>query len=102
MFAEGQKVVCIDDSIPSSRVMGDFKYWITAGQSYTIRECKYSQLTGRYGVKLKEVKNPPIFFPELLGKTEPAYDSSRFRAIEDTKALNAILKQLEEYGEDEF
>lgn len=30
-----------------------------------------------------EIKNPPVYIPELMGKVEPGFRASRFVEIED-------------------
>jgi len=92
-FSKGQKIVCVDDSLPSWEVLRDFSSWIVKDQVYTVREYKYISLIGQYGVYLEEIKNEPVFFPELMGKAEPGYKAHRFKPV--------ITEHEYEYSEQE-
>lgn len=94
-FKEGQRVVCIDDSIPYGEVFRDFSYWIKKDQIYTVRRCYYMSILNTYAVLLKEIKNPSID-NDLLGKVEPAYRADRFRPIDENELELKETKQLEE------
>ena len=94
-FKVGQKVICVDDSIPYGEVFRDFSYWIKKDQVYTVRRYYYMSLLNTYAVLLNEVKNPPIE-NSLLGKVEPAFRAERFRPLEEDEIEVEETKQLEE------
>jgi hypoxanthine phosphoribosyltransferase len=80
MFKKGQKVVCIDDSRSTRKTMERFEEWIEKDRVYTIREQRPQGAEG--GVLLEEVKNPPAYFPQVMGKIEPAFAPRRFREVD--------------------
>lgn len=85
----GDKVVCIDDSIPRPEVFRDFAYWPYEGSIYTIRGMQNSIDRGK-GLQLEELPNPTIYVPELGGHVEPAYSIKRFRELSEPETLEAV------------
>jgi hypothetical protein len=92
MFKPGDRVLCIDDSIPNERVKDDFQHWVEAGKMYTIRRCTFTQLTNRYGVVLNEIKNRAIYMEVIGAKVEPMFDSVRFVKI--NKDEEELLEEI--------
>lgn len=75
------KLLCIDDSKgPGS---SHFISWVEAGEIYTLRRREGSFNSNEQRVLLVEIKNPPVYIPELMGKLEPGFRASRFVEIED-------------------
>ena len=50
---------------------------------YTLRRTTGS-LVNEVGVLLNEIKNPPVFIPELGGRVEPSYGRKRFVEVDDS------------------
>ena len=97
MFDIGDKVVCIDDSIPAhmcEEIENDFEMWIKKGKEYTIRS--FNDNDGIVvGVLLEEILNFPKYF-KLLGRSqEPSFRLDRFRKREESK----VVEKVEEYVE---
>lgn len=97
-FKKGDRVVCIDDSVPTSMVFHDFKFWPVIRSTYTVRAIHHL-LDGEQGVYLEEINNPSI---KLDTPIESAYNSRRFRLVEQTEpdkafddALGAVAKAQE-------
>ena len=97
MFNIGDKVICIDDSIPAhmvGEIENDFEMWIKKGKEYTIRS--FNDNDGIVvGVLLEEVLNFPKYFRLLCRSQEPSFKLDRFRKKEE----NEITEKVEEYVE---
>ena len=90
----GDKVICIDGSIPFAEVFRDFKFWPQEGEKYTIRGIQNSLDRGK-GLHLEELKNPVIFIDALQGHVEPAYSAKRFRVLEPDEVLEMQFAERE-------
>lgn len=78
------KLLCIDDS--RNEASKHFQQWIEMGETYTLRREEGSLYQGKRYL-LNEVKNLPVWIPELLTKYEPGFSAKRFIAIEDISDL---------------
>ena len=95
MFKRGDRVLCIDDSLPEPpSVRHSFSTWIESGTIYTIRECIFTQITNKWGVALKEIKNPAVYIPDLDCKVEPMYNAERF--VKMDKQDEEFIAELQE------
>lgn len=97
MLNIGDKVICIDDSIPAhmrEEIENDFEMWVKKDKEYTIRS--FNDNDGIVvGVLLEEILNFPKYF-KLLGRSqEPSFRLDRFRKREESK----ITEKVEEYAE---
>lgn len=66
---------CIDAT--KTAASKHFETWVIDKEVYTLRRMGGS-LTGEQGVYLVEIKNPPVFIPELGGNVEPSFSLKRF------------------------
>lgn len=76
MFKVGQEVYCIDTSDPHN-VRQYFQEWVQESTQYTVRRCEGS-MQGGTRVLLDELKNDPVFVPEIGGKAEQGFAGKRF------------------------
>jgi hypothetical protein len=83
-FQRGEKVVCIDDSPSTATTMSKFETWPKEGEVYRVRDQRPSGAEG--GVLLEELRNPPVYFAQVMGKLEPAFNPARFRRMEEQKS----------------
>lgn len=74
------KVLCINDSRPPSAK--HFQQWVEVGETYTVTREEGSLYQGKRYL-LKELKNKPVWVPELMTKCEPGFSASRFIEITD-------------------
>jgi hypothetical protein len=98
----GSKVICIDDSFP-----GPLRKLYVAvpvkGETYTIRSVYPARRIafpsspgasdGEIGVLLAEIVNPPD--PKSKYGLELGFKAERFREIEESKATNSAVEELE-------
>lgn len=84
------KYVCINDT----RTEGSkyFQQWCVIGEIYTL-ERSTGSLVGKRGLIFKELKNDPVFIPELGGYTTPSFAADRF--VELTGELDKIEENEE-------
>jgi hypothetical protein len=79
-----KKLLCIDDS--KNAVSKYFKNWITEGEVYTVRR-EEGSLHGETRVLLNEIKNDPVFVPELNSSVEVGFRRTRFVEVDDAMNL---------------
>lgn len=87
------KLLCIDAE--KRKGSEHFENWIEEGKRYTLRKIGGS-LTGETGYLLKEVKNPKIYIPELIGYTEPSFSAKRFVTLQDDSELEEVKEKEKE------
>lgn len=84
MFHIGQKVVCIDDTPPSTQNGADYlPCRVQYGQIYTVREIHTEAGIPGYGIRLEEVLNPSVIWSDGT-EAEWSFSSTRFRPLVDT------------------
>lgn len=96
-FKQGEQVVCIDASPSTPTTMSKFETWPSKDEIYRIREQRPSGAEG--GVLLEEIKNPPVYFEQVMGKLEPAFSPDRFRRLEEME--QKLAEEAEESQEAE-
>lgn len=69
----GDQVICINASKDANIDYSMFTQWVSEGTKYTIRRVESG---GR--LLFDEIKNPSVYFPSLMGKTEPGFHKKRF------------------------
>ena len=74
-----------------------FPNWVEEGETYTVRRIE-DGMYGRKRVLLEEIKNPPMYVEELMGKTEPGFNMERFVPVEDSsmEETESVSEELEE------
>lgn len=91
MLKVGQKVVCIDDTPPSTQNGADYMPCRPhEGLIYTIRDIHIEPGIPGYGVRLEEVLNPSVIWSDGT-EAEWAFSSTRFRPLVEPKQLEAEL-----------
>lgn len=80
MFNQGDQVICINAEDPNG-LSKHFDQWVVKGEKYTVRHC--GSPLGMPRLLLKEVKNPAVYIPEAMGKSEPGFSIERFRLAEE-------------------
>jgi hypothetical protein len=83
MFKIGQKVICIDDTTPSSE--NGAAYCLirpVKGEIYTIRGIHTEPYIDGYGVWLEECLNPSVIWSDRT-EIEWPFASTRFKALRD-------------------
>lgn len=89
----GQKVICVDDSMPPLEVFQHFDYWIQKDRVYVIRGTR--MWYGKLSLLLEGLNNPLMYNPEILGKCEPGYSAERFRLLNPQDDLVKVEEELE-------
>lgn len=84
------RLLCVDDS--RNEASKHFQQWVVEGEIYTIRRVEGSLYQGQR-VLLKEVKNLPVWIPELQTKCEPGFSIQRFKEIDE---LGNVAENVEE------
>ena len=87
MISVNSRVVCINDTPPPYKDITEFHRefpdWIVKNRKYTIRDIFYNDgiVTS---VVLKELKNPILFFPGTINRSQEAsFKITRFRELEE-------------------
>jgi hypothetical protein len=95
-FRQGDKVICIDDSLPSgvSEEMNKkaFPSWIKEGEIYTVR----SKSGNHVSILLNEIKNPSIHIPVLGGNAEGRFRVERFTKPTERELELALTEEKED------
>ena len=92
-------MVCIDASYSTPTTMSKFRSWPTRDEIYRVREQRPEGAEA--GVLLEEVKNPPVYFEQVMGKLEPAFNPGRFRRLREEATREGAEEEsevLEEEG----
>lgn len=91
----GQKVICVDDSMPPLEVFQHFDYWIQKDNVYVIRGTR--MWYGKLSLLLEGLNNPLMYNPEIMAKCEPGYSAERFRLLNPLAEdlVNIIEEELE-------
>jgi hypothetical protein len=87
-----KKFICINDTKDKGSKF--FNVWCVEGEVYTLERTTGS-LVGKTGYIFKELKNDPVYIPELGGYTTPSYAADRFIELADDK--EAYAQEAEEY-----
>jgi hypothetical protein len=90
----GNKIICVDDSLPHPEVLRYFNNWITKDKIYTIRGKRLWY--GEYSLLLEEIKNNSMYNPEILGHCEPGYAMKRFRLVDSIDSTINESKEIYE------
>lgn len=99
MFRKGQKVICVDDSVPSHVTPEVFKKefpnWVKKDEKYTIRDI-FDNDGIMTSVVVEELINPILFFPKTIGRTQEAsFRYTRFREMEEDENEEVLIEELE-------
>lgn len=96
----GDVVICLDGSKRNGLDYYMFQNWIIEGHKYTIRRIESNRLVGER-VLLDEIRNKPVYFHDLFGKAEPAFNKGRFKLhsqyIEEVNEAWESQKNKDEY-----
>lgn len=93
MFKVGQRVVCVDDTPPSSQDGSDYCLCRPReGEVYTIRGTHTEPHIEGYGVYLDELLNPSVIWSDGT-EVEWPFSSTRFRPI--AEAGPSLLRKAE-------
>jgi hypothetical protein len=87
-----EKVLCINASDRGD--LDIFPNWIEEGKEYTIRRIE-NGMYGRKRVLLEEVKNPSVYFEELMGNAEPGFNLNRFVTLSKIEAEETAEEFME-------
>lgn len=87
-----ERVLCIDASGRGD--LDIFPNWIEEGKEYTIRRIE-NGMYGRKRVLLEEIRNPSVYFEELMGNAEPGFNLKRFVTLTELE----VEETEEEYME---
>ena len=97
MFYVGQKVVCVDDSLPPNDMNMARELGIELpmrGSIYTVREIVTDFVPGRNHLRLNEIPNPVIEEWEDEKAAEPAFSFWRFRPLIERKTDISIFTAM--------
>jgi hypothetical protein len=85
-----KKYLCINDTKDKGSKF--FNVWCVEGEVYTLERTTGS-LIGKTGYIFKELKNDPVYIPELGGYTTPSYAADRFVELSDELELVNLNKE---------
>lgn len=87
------ELICINDNFTP-----EVKQWFNVlpkeGNTYTLRKrvpVMSGANSGKTGILLHEIINPPIPHPSGLGTMEPSFDESRFAPADEWNSIGAAL-----------
>ena len=92
-------MVCIDDSPSTPTTMSKFQTWPNEGEVYRIRDQRPSGAEG--GILLEELRNPPVYFEQVMGKLEPAFNPARFVRVEEQRSAEEAEEKESEVADPE-
>ena len=92
---KGDTVIVVDDSRPHPAIMRHFTHWIENGQKEKIRATR--EYNGIQAVLLEGKVNPKMYNPELMGKCEPTYASTRFAKFDEKKEYVTVNEEKREH-----
>lgn len=98
-FKKGEKVVCVDASPSTPTTMSKFEAWPSQDEVYHVRDQRPQGAEG--GVLLEELRNPPVYFEQVMGKLEPAFNPARFRRVEEETSAERAAEEESEVLEGE-
>jgi hypothetical protein len=91
----GDKVICVDSSLPHPEIAKHFDKWVEQDKTYIIRGKRLWY--GEYSLLLEEIKNPPMYNPEIMGNCEPGYSIKRFRLVDPVEELSHELEEIQKF-----
>lgn len=98
-FKRGEKVVCVDASHSTPTTMSKFRTWPSQDEVYRVRDQRPEGAEG--GLLLEELRNPPVYFEQVMGKLEPAFNPKRFRRVEEEASAESAEEEESEVLEQE-
>lgn len=94
---QGDKVVCIDDSIRAEILPTVAKYyreWVKKDEIYTVRDIVDNDGIV-FGILLHELKNEPIYIDLVDKVQEPAFGMFRFRVVQEAAHMESVEHYVE-------
>lgn len=95
-FEIGQKVICVDASVPAhlnpETFKREFPNWVKQDVKYTIRDVFYNDNIVT-SVVLVELRNPILYFPNTIGRhQEASFRATRFRELDVNEETEELVE----------
>jgi len=98
-FKIGEKIVCIDDSLPKTPELRNTMGKLVINEIYTVRG--FISVSDGVGLYLSEVKNEIVHYLSTNRKIEPCYDPARFRKL-DYEFADNLLEEIKKEMSSEY